>query len=237
MKLLAIDTATEACSVAAFLDGQVVERFETAGRSHTERLMPMVQQVLGDSGLSLAQLDGLVCGIGPGSFAGVRIGVGFVKGLALALDRPVVGVSSLPALALRAMRQGADRVLAAIDARMNEVYWGVYQRGAGGLPRALQAELVAGPAEVPPAAPAQWIAVGSGWGSYGETLRLAARVQPVQVLADALPHAEDLLRLALPEFVAGHAISADGLAPLYLRNKVALTLSEQAALRASRAGQ
>lgn len=234
MKLLALDTATEACSVALSVDGRIVERFETAGRSHTERLMPMLQDLMAEAGLAFAQLDGIACGIGPGSFAGVRIGVGFVKGLALALDRPVVGVSSLPALALRAMRGGAPQVLTAIDARMNEVYWGVYRAGADGLPQALAPDQVCAPDQVPAVAAGDWTAVGSGWGAYPDALRAAAGAAPLQVVADALPHAEDILRLAQPLFAAGQAISADALLPAYLRNKVALTLVEQAALRASR---
>jgi len=237
MKILALDTATEACSVALSLDGRIEERFETAGRSHTERLMPMVQELMAGAGLAFSQLDGIACGVGPGSFAGVRIGVGYTKGLALALDRPVVGVSSLPAMALRAIRGGASRVLAAIDARMNEVYWGAYRATADGQPQPLLEERVCAPAEVPRAAAGEWTAVGTGWGSYGEALRAAAAVEPRQVVADALPHAEDILRLALPQFQAGQAISGDALLPLYLRNKVALTLLEQAATRAARASR
>ena len=234
MKILALDTATEACSVALSVDGRIEERFETAGRSHTERMMPMVQELMAGAGLSFSRLDGIACGIGPGSFAGVRIGVGFVKGLSLALDRPVVGVSSLPAMALRAIRGGATQVAAAIDARMNEVYWGVYTASPEGLPQPLREEAVCAPTEVAAVPAGDWVAVGTGWGSYGEALRAAAGVEPRQVVADALPHAEDILRLALPAFAAGQAISGDLLLPVYLRNKVALTLVEQAALRASR---
>lgn len=234
MNILALDTATEACSVAMHVDGRIIERFEIAGRSHTERLMPMLQALMAEAGLAFAQLDGIACGVGPGSFAGVRIGVGFVKGLALALDRPVVGVSSLPALALGAQRAGAGPVLAAIDARMNEVYWGAYRVGADGLPQALLPEAVCAPAEVPRAEAGDWAAVGTGWGAYAEALRQAAGVAPQHVDAEALPHAGDILRLALPAFRAGQGGSADALAPVYLRNKVALTLVEQAVLRASR---
>ena len=234
MNLLALDTATEACSVALYLGGRIEERFETAGRTHTELLMPMVQELMAGAGLSFQQLDGIACGVGPGSFAGVRIGVGFTKGLALALDRPVVGVSSLPAMALRAIRGGAGQVLAAIDARMNEVYWGAYRATADGLPEALFEEQVCAPAEVPRATAGDWTAVGTGWGAYADALKAASGVEPLRVVADALPHAEDILRLALREFEAGRAISGDALLPLYLRNKVALTLVEQAALRASR---
>ncbi|MDM4770078.1 tRNA (adenosine(37)-N6)-threonylcarbamoyltransferase complex dimerization subunit type 1 TsaB [Solimonas sp. SE-A11] len=234
MKILALDTATEACSVALSVDGRIEERFETAGRSHTERMMPMVQELMAGAGLAFSQLDGIACGIGPGSFAGVRIGVGFVKGLSLALDRPVVGVSSLPAMALRAIRGGATQVLAAIDARMNEVYWGAYVAAGDGRPRALREEGVCAPAEVPAVPAGDWTAAGTGWGAYPEVLPAAFGVTPSRVVADALPHAEDILRLALPQFQAGQAISGDLLLPVYLRNKVALTLVEQAALRAGR---
>lgn len=238
MKLLALDTATEACSAALWIDGVLTERFENAGRSHTEQMMPMVQGLMAEAGLPFAALDGLVCGIGPGSFAGVRIGVGYVKGLALALDRPVVGISSLPTLALPTFDTGATQVLVAIDARMNEVYWGAYLRGDDGLPRPLLAESVCPPGEVPMTAMVggvgDWIAVGTGWAAYGEILTAAAGVELRQIDSSALPHAADALRLALPQFEQGRAISADELTPAYLRNKVALNLVEQAALRASR---
>jgi len=109
LRLLAIDTATEACSAALWIDGAIVERHEVVGRTHTERLLPLVQALLADAGLRPAQLDGLIAGIGPGSFAGVRIGVGLVKGMALGLDRPVVGITSLAMLAQAALDQGAER--------------------------------------------------------------------------------------------------------------------------------
>jgi tRNA threonylcarbamoyladenosine biosynthesis protein TsaB len=232
VKILAIDTATEACSAALWLDGELRERFEVAGREHTQRLMPQVAALMAECGIAYRQLDGITCGHGPGSFAGVRIGVGYVKGLALALDRPVVGVSSLAMLALRAAReQGVAQVLAAIDARMNEVYFGAYEF-LGGRLLARTPESVAAPAAIAPLpAGMRWLATGTGWGAYRETLSAAVGVELVAVLPDALPHAADALQLALPEFEAGRAISADALAPVYLRNKVALTLVEQAALR------
>ena len=114
---------------------------------------------------------------------------------------------------------------------MNEVYWGIYTASPEGLPQPLRDEAVCAPAEVVAVPAGDWVAVGTGWGSYGEALRAAAGVEPRQVEADALPHAEDILRLALPAFAAGQAISGDLLLPVYLRNKVALTLVEQAALR------
>lgn len=229
---LAVDTATEACSVAIWLDGQIRERFEPMQRQHTARVLPLVQSVLADAGRTLAQLDGLVCGIGPGSFAGLRIGVGVVKGLALARDLPVVGVSSLAMLAQRAMREhGEAQVVAVIDARMNEVYCGAYRRDAAGRAAAVLADQVCAAPAVPPLPAGVWSGVGTGWARYGAELRRAVGVDLARVDATALPHAEDALALAVPEFAAGRAGSADALAPAYLRDRVALTLAEQAALR------
>ncbi|MEC9363253.1 MAG: tRNA (adenosine(37)-N6)-threonylcarbamoyltransferase complex dimerization subunit type 1 TsaB [Pseudomonadota bacterium] len=231
MKLLAIDTATEACSVALLADGQVLADHVVAGRSHTERLMPMVHALMAQAGLAFAQLDGYVCGVGPGSFAGVRIGVGYVKGLALAHDRPVMPVSSLAALALPALRDGAQRVLAAIDARLDEVYFGVFSAGDDGLPRALQPETVCAPQAAPRLDAGPWHAVGSGWARYAEVLRGATGASLVEPDGEALPRASDALAIALPRLRAGEGGAADALAPAYLRNKVALTLEEQRARR------
>lgn len=229
---LAVDTATEACSVAVSLDGEEREQFEPMQREHTQRALPMIEALLAEAGKSLAQLDGIVCGSGPGSFAGLRIGVGLVKGIALARDLPVVGVSSLAMLAQRAIRlHGAQQVVAVIDARMQEVYVGAYRRDSSGLATPVIADQVCA-APAAPALPAgSWSAVGTGWGRYETELRRALAVQINTPDAAALPHAEDALALGLPEFAAGRAISGDDLAPAYLRDRVALTLDEQAALR------
>jgi tRNA threonylcarbamoyladenosine biosynthesis protein TsaB len=234
MKILAFDTATEACSAALWLDGEVCERYEVAGREHTQRLMLQVSTLLADAGLAFNQLDGIACGIGPGSFAGVRIGVGYAKGLALALEVPVVGVSSLAMLALRALQDSSvDHVLAAIDARMNEVYFGAYQRSATGLVERHGPEIVCAPKAVPACAALTVVAAGSAWAAYRDRLAQATQARISDCLPDALPHAEDALRLALPQFAAGQGINADDLVPAYLRDKVALTLKEQIALRKS----
>ena len=227
---LAVDTATEACSVAVWIDGRARERFEPMQREHTARLMPMIQELLADCGKSIGQIDGLVCGIGPGSFAGLRIGVGVVKGLALARDLPVVGVSSLAMLAQRAMPADAQ-VAAVIDARMSEVYFGAYRRGDAGLATIMLADRVCAAPAVPVLPAGRWAGVGTGWGRYEPELRKAVAVEPARIDAGALPHAEDALTLGVPEFAAGRAVSADVLAPAYLRDRVALTLAEQAAAR------
>ncbi len=229
---LAVDTATEACSVALSVDGVVSERFERMQREHTQKLLPMIERVLGSAGKSVAQLDGIVCGIGPGSFAGLRIGLGVVKGLALARDLPVTGVSSLAMLAQRAMRlEGATQVAAIIDARMNEVYFGAYRREASGLAAPLLADRVCPPEAVPALDAGAWRGVGTGWGRYEAVLRRQVGATLAAVDGAALPHAEDALALGVPLLAAGKGASADALAPAYLRDHVALTLQEQAALR------
>lgn len=227
MHLLALDTATEACSVALWSEERVLARHVVAGRSHTRQLMPMVHALLAEAGLAPSALDGLVCGVGPGSFAGVRIGVGFTKGLALALDRPVTGISSLAMLAQAAIADGATQVLSCIDARMNEVYFGSFERDEGGLARAVGVPGVMPPQAVPPVGSGEWVAAGTGWGTYEAVLRECVRGTLSRVDGAALPRAEHALPLAIPVFAAGAAISADDLAPLYLRDKVALTLEEQ----------
>lgn len=232
MKLLALDTATEACSAALWQDGQLLQRYAAAGRSHTELVMPMTKGLMAEAGCAFSQLDGVVCGVGPGSFAGVRIGVGFVKGLALALDRPVVGVSSLAMLAQAAMQQGAENVLAAIDARMGEIYLGVYRRNAAGLAALDGVESVCKPV-LPALPPADWTGIGTGWGTYAEALRASVSGTLCSADGTALPRAEQALTLAIPVFRAGQAISSDELMPVYLRNKVALTLVEQKQLRSA----
>lgn len=230
MKLLALDTATEACSVALMVDGHTLSRYDVAGRSHTARLPAMLQELMAAAGLSYAQLDGYVCGVGPGSFAGVRIGVGFIKGLALAHERPVVAVSSLQMLALPALDAGAAQVLTAIDARMDEVYFAAWARGEDGLPQALAPAQVTAPAQVDVHG-GDWHAAGSGWHSYADALRSATGANLLAVDGAALPRAADALRIAVPRFAAGETISAAQLLPDYLRNKVALTAREQAARR------
>jgi tRNA threonylcarbamoyladenosine biosynthesis protein TsaB len=231
VKLLAIDTATEACSVALWLDGAVHERFERAGREHSQRLLPMLRELTADCGIALAQLDGIACGIGPGSFAGVRIGVGFVKGLALGLDRPVLPVTSLAMLAQGSIRQhGSTAVLAAIDARMHEVYYQAFAAVDGLAVAQGEAQVIA-PAllELPQAG--RYAAAGSGWHTHGAALRVrtTAALDPLEDAA--LPQAQDALRLVARAFAAGQGLPAGELQPLYLRNRVALTKAEQEATR------
>lgn len=223
MKLLAIETSTEACSVAVYADGQVIERHELAPRRHTQLVLPWAEQLLADAGLVKSQLDAIAVGRGPGAFTGVRLAIAITQGLALALDRPVLPVSTLAVLAMQG--QG-ESILAAIDARMGEVYVGKFWREADGLVEAAGPESVGAPGAVPlPEAPMQGVGTGFGAESGALVTRLADRLTGFD--ASALPHAAHLAALAARDFGRGDAIAADALEPAYLRDKVALTLAEQ----------
>ena len=230
MKLLAIETSTEACSVALWIDGQVRERHEIAPRRHTDLVLPWADALLAEAGIGKRGLDAIAVGRGPGAFTGVRLAVALVQGMALALDLPVLPVSTLAALALPCARDGdgSGDVLAAIDARMGELYLGLFRADAGSGLIALGSEWMARPDDAwLPDGLAVLTGVGSGFGAADGrlALRLAARLHRVD--AAALPHAADVARLAAPAWLRGEAIAADRLEPAYLRDKVALTLAEQ----------
>ena len=227
MRLLAFETSTEACSVAVYVDGEVHERFAVAPRRHAELSLPWAEEVLAEAGVARSQLDAIAVGRGPGAFTGVRLAIAIAQGIALALDRPVVPVSTLAALALQA---GGERRLAAIDARMGEVYLGTFARTADGLV-ALSEEVVVKPdaAELP--AGDGWHGVGTGFDAADGALRLRLQGRLAAVDAAALPHAADVARLAAPVFAAGGGIAPERAEPAYLRNEVALTLVQQRALR------
>lgn len=217
--LLAIDTATEACSVALLHDGKVYSRYEVIPRLHAQQVLPMVQQVLDEAGIKLPVIDAIAFGRGPGAFTGLRIAVGVVQGLAFALDKPVLPVSSLAAIARRAWReQGAEQVAVAIDARMDEVYWGCYAMQDGRLE--LQGiEQVCAPEQValPRTAAGDWLAAGTGWQAYAGRINVAVSGQA----SESLPHAKDVLQLALHDWQQGRAVSAEQALPVYLRDQVA----------------
>ncbi|AKC86126.1 tRNA (adenosine(37)-N6)-threonylcarbamoyltransferase complex dimerization subunit type 1 TsaB [Pseudoxanthomonas suwonensis] len=235
MKLLAFETATEACSVALYLDGEVRERFEVAPRRHAELALPWADALLAEAGVARAQLDAVAVGRGPGAFTGVRLAIALAQGIALGLDRPVVPVSTLAVLAAGAPADGPARILAAIDARMGEVYAGAFLRGSDGV-AALDAERVLPPESVVLAEDAvgDWQGVGTGFAAAQGALaqRMAGALAPID--ATALPRAADLARLAAAAYARGGAVAPERVEPAYLRDNVALTLAEQQALRAAR---
>ncbi|MGH8352355.1 MAG: tRNA (adenosine(37)-N6)-threonylcarbamoyltransferase complex dimerization subunit type 1 TsaB [Pseudomonas sp.] len=217
--LLALDTATEACSVALLHEGKVLSHYEVIPRLHAQRLLPMIQDLLAEAGVALSALDAIAFGRGPGAFTGVRIAVGVVQGLAFALERPVLPISNLAVLAQRAWREyGASQVAAAIDARMDEVYWGCYRQEQGEMRLAgVEAVLPPEQASLPRDASGDWFGAGTGWGSYGARIPVALSGQD----AAMLPHAQDLLSLAGFAWARGEAVAADQAQPVYLRDKVA----------------
>lgn len=217
--LLAIDTATEACSVALLHNGEITSDYAVIPRLHAQRVLPMVHELLNAAAVPLSRVEAIAFGRGPGAFTGLRIAVGVVQGLAFALERPVLPVSNLAAIAQRAWReQGVEQVAVAIDARMDEVYWGCYQLQEQHMQ--LQGiEQVCAPeaAHLPRTARGEWIGAGTGWQTFAE--RLQAPVQ--QRLATLLPHAEDILTLALADWQRGLAVPAEQAQPIYLRDQVA----------------
>lgn len=193
MKLLALDTATEACSAAVWVDGAVWERYELAPRRHAALILPMIESVLAEAGLSPKQLDVVAFGRGPGAFTGVRIAVGIAQGIAFAADLPVVPVSTLAALALGVGREtGYSRLAAALDARMSEVYWGTYAVTADDTELLGGAGVRAGGRDR--AGGDGWFGAGGGWRVHAAVL---SRQLPVRGwLEERYPRAADVARLA-----------------------------------------
>ncbi len=228
MKLLAFETATEACSVAVFADGRVLERFEIAPRRHAELALPWAQALLAEAGLARAQLDAVAVSRGPGAFTGVRLGIGIAQGIALALDRPIVAVSTLAVLAAGALESDAatGNVLAAIDARMGEVYLGAFACRQGDA-RALGQEAVLKPEQAQVPDGAGWVGVGTGFAAAAGGLRKRFGSALGRMDAQALPHAAVLARMAALAYARGEGLPPERVEPAYLRNQVALTLQQQ----------
>ncbi|OAT54387.1 tRNA (adenosine(37)-N6)-threonylcarbamoyltransferase complex dimerization subunit type 1 TsaB [Providencia heimbachae] len=220
-RILAVDTATEACSVALLCDGEIISRFAISPREHTQKVLPMVEEVLAEAGMKLNQLDALAFGRGPGSFTGVRIGVGISQGLALGANLPMIGVSSLMALAQGAFRiVGQANVLVAIDARMSEIYCAQYQRNEQGFWLGEETEAVLIPDDFKAkfsSLRGQWGCAGTGWEAYPQLLAEQSFITDSQV---TLPDAQDMLPIALQLWQAGKVIAVEEVEPTYLRNEV-----------------
>ena len=222
MKLLAIETCTEACSAAVYVDGEVVERYQIAARQHNELILPMAEQVLAEVQISLSQLDGLAFGCGPGAFTGVRICVAVSQGIAFAHDLPLLGISSLVNLAAQAPAtgQGEQQVFAAIDARMGEIYYGHYLVAPNSVPVLSGTEQVV-TAEALNLELANFdYGMGSGWQSYAEPLMSKTGIKPEAIDADALPRASVTARLAVMQWQDATLLQPEQAQPVYLRNNV-----------------
>ncbi|UTZ25905.1 tRNA (adenosine(37)-N6)-threonylcarbamoyltransferase complex dimerization subunit type 1 TsaB [Vibrio campbellii] len=221
-KILAIDTATENCSVALLVNDRVISRSKVAPRDHTKKVLPMVDEVLKEAGLTLQDLDALAFGRGPGSFTGVRIGIGIAQGLAFGADLPMIGVSTLAAMAQASYRlHGATDVAVAIDARMSEVYWARYTRQENGEWAGVDAECVIPPARLAEEAQADdktWTKAGTGWDAYQEDLgKLPLNLTSGDVL---YPDSQDIVILAEQELKKGNTVPVEESSPVYLRDNV-----------------
>lgn len=229
MKLLAIETSTIACSAALLADGDVRERYEIAPRRHADLLLPMLDALLAEAGIALRDLDAVAFGRGPGAFTGLRIAAAAAQGVAFAADLPVVPVSTLAALAQGAAREGAGRrILAAMDARIGEVYWGAFEAGEDGFVVALGEERVCAPGAVTVPAGGGWHGVGDGWSAYAEALMSAVGAAVRSSEAERWPRARDIAMLATHRYACGLAVPATQALPVYLRDRVASTTAERA---------
>lgn len=228
MRIVALDASTELCS-AALGDGAVwKEHSERAGQRHSELLLPMVRELLASQQIGLSEVGGIAFGAGPGSFTGLRIACGVAQGLAFAAGLTVVGVSTLEAMAEAARaRHGTTRVIAALDARMHEIYVAAYEHD-GARWRAVVEPIAADPGAAPLPPGRGWAGVGAGFAAYPS---LGERLESVLEHRDETiaPNAVAIGALALPRFAAGEGVRAPEAAPLYLRHRVALTAAERAA--------
>jgi tRNA threonylcarbamoyladenosine biosynthesis protein TsaB len=227
MNLLAIDTSTDFCSVAASRGSALFSRHERAGRRQAERVLDMVNEVLVEARIEIAQLQGIAYGAGPGSFTGLRIAAGVTQGLALARGIGVIGVGSLLALSEEGGKDAAGgRIIACLDAHMGEVYHAAYRRAGAGWEE-VSAPGLYRPEAVPIAPGRDWTGCGDGFAAYRERLveRLGECVSAIR--PEATPTARAVLKLAIPRFAAGEAKDAATAVPVYLRDKVALKTSER----------
>lgn len=232
MKILAIDTSTEACSAALYIDGELIERYLVAPRKHIELLKPMVDEVMKAAEVDVNELTGLAFGAGPGSFAGLRVACAFVQGMGAGLDIPVVPVSTLKAMAQQVLDAHPDKtVLVMLDAKMKEVYWGVYRLEDKEVITVLP-EKVTRIDEIPNftgiVGLANIIGAGDGW---NVTPNWVEALKPEFIEKNVYPRAGEIALLSIDDFENGMALDADQVSPIYLRNNIALTIEEREALK------
>lgn len=224
--IVALDTSTEACSVALLCNGESLYRYRVEPRVHAKVLLPMLSELLADAGISTKQIDGVAFGRGPGAFTGVRIGTAAAQAIALGGDLPVAPVSTLASIAHRTHREhGKDKIAVAIDARMGEVYWGAYQMGSVS-PNLIGEERVCLPAQIDKLGQT-WCAAGTGWQTYESVLTESSGAQVV-LEVDPFPHALDILMIGSEQLASGAGVTAENALPVYLRDNVAQTIKERA---------
>ena len=224
MNLLALDTSTEFLSLALLLGDKTYTHYQHAGQASSQLVLPQIQALLDSAKITLKDLDGIAFGAGPGAFTGVRVACGVAQGLGFGANIPVVGVNTLLALALAS---GQARVIACLDARMGEIYYAAFERKNNEWIE-ISKTMVCKP-EAAPVLEGAWVGVGSGWAVYGEVLSKIYAKNLVKILPNITPTAEAILQLATPIFSAGKAKPASAAAPIYIRNRVALTTIEREA--------
>ncbi len=232
MNLLAIETATDMCSVALAVEQTIHVEEQLAPQQHAQIILPMIESVLLKASLTVKQLDGVVFGQGPGSFTGVRIAAAVTQGIAFGASVPVCGVSTLQAMAQQAIETSTHQhVLVSLDARMKEVYWCAYARDNAGIAQPIIEEQVCAVDQIKLPAAMQtdtWLCLGSGVDQYAQSFDTVLKNLKTELLNDQVPSAAPMLSIARATFETGHALSADKALPVYLRNKVALTEQERA---------
>jgi tRNA threonylcarbamoyladenosine biosynthesis protein TsaB len=230
--LLAIETSSELASCALLVGDAVTVRESSGVRTHSQSILPMVQELLAGAHLKLADCDAIAFGAGPGSFTGVRTACGITQGLAFGAGLPVIPLITLDAMALACHeRSSATDILAVLDARMGEVYWAQYRYADGW--QTVVAPALCAPEAVAPVPAAGLVACGNGFTAYPEAF--AGSAFAVGALADILPHARELARLGAIALAAGEAVDAASAQPLYLRNKIAYTSAERQVINAAKA--
>jgi len=233
MRVLALDAATEACSVALLSNGEVIVRIVDSGKSSAQQILSLVEEVMAEGQVSLSMLDGIAASIGPGAFTGVRISVAVAQGLAFGADLPVAPVSTLEALALQVLYAAPGPALACLDARMGEVYWGCFTADAARAVIESGAPTVGAPAAVTLRLKGPHIGIGRGFSAYPEL----AKIPGVEINSRdslALPNAREFVHLGARRLAGGGGLDPADLKPLYLRDKVALTEAERAGQSSAR---
>ncbi len=224
MNIFALDTSTEYCSLALWLDGEILSRSVLAGQKHSELVLPLLNEMLVEGGVTLSHLDGFAFGAGPGSFTGLRIACGVIQGLAFALDKPVVDISTLEALAQQTV---SVNVITALDARMGEVYLAAYTKHPDEQWIPVQSPMLCRPESAPQLSENNWIGCGSGFDRYPDLLKSAYQDQLNKVLIGCYPHAREIAQLSIARFEQGSVLLPEQAVPTYIRNKVALKESER----------
>ncbi len=224
MNILAFDTSSSACSIALLLNEKIIERHAITPMQQAKVILPMIHELLDSENMTLQQLNAIAFGCGPGSFTGVRIAISVAQGLAYATDKPLIPVSSLAAVAQAAFQElGWKKLLVAVDARIDEVYWASYAVDSGKLVKLIGKEAVSTPDNICLPDKGEWYGIGNAWEVYKSKIAC----QPKQIDANRLPMASAILALARSLFLQGSVVAPRDAKPVYLRNDVAKKIPDQ----------